>query len=400
MKRVLIWDKKSRLSNSGGPSGYMWNIKQYLDRYPTSEVKFYSDVFGDKNRHKFSIKQFHPIRLILILLNFAKIPIVSRLFGTFYAKGILSNTEKSELKKFDFVHFHNISLMYAYGKAVQRLGVKTILTTHTPEVMVDEIFGETTKGTLFLNKYKKLREYFIKREKRCLEKTDYLMYPVEQISECFDDAQSKIISDYLRKNKDKIFYVPTSIQNIDIADNDSAKILDNLELPDNAIKICYVGRHNEVKGYPYLKEVAAELLKKRRDVYFIIGGKLLNEEPLDDANWIELGWVNTNNLLKEVDLFILPNQKTYFDIIALEILRAGIPLITTYTGGNKYLASLKDAGIAIMPKDDAKKAADILLSLLDVAVIKSMGNRNRQLFETEFSMEVYIKKYISAISKL
>lgn len=65
--------------------------------------------------------------------------------------------------------------------------------------------------------------------------------------------------------------------------------------------------------------------------------------------------MNTNKLLKEVDVFILPNQKTYFDIIALEILRAGIPLVTTYTGGNKYLASLNDIGITIMPKDDAKE---------------------------------------------
>lgn len=101
-----------------------------------------------------------------------------------------------------------------------------------------------------------------------------------------------------------------------------------------------------------------------------------------------------------MDVFILPNQKTYFDIIALEILRAGIPLVTTYTGGNKYLASLNDIGITIMPKDDAKRAADIISGILDVDEFKSMGDRNRRLFETEFTMDVYLKKYTTAISKL
>lgn len=49
--------------------------------------------------------------------------------------------------------------------------------------------------------------------------------------------------------------MPTSIQNLDEEYNEPEKILENLGLPDDAIKICYVGRHNEVKGYPYLKKL-------------------------------------------------------------------------------------------------------------------------------------------------
>ena len=43
MKKVIIWDKDMTLKDAGGPSGYLFNLKQYLTLHPTPQITFYSD---------------------------------------------------------------------------------------------------------------------------------------------------------------------------------------------------------------------------------------------------------------------------------------------------------------------------------------------------------------------
>ena len=44
--KILIWDKGLPLKNAGGPSGYLWNIKQFLQQNKDEEIVFYSDLIG------------------------------------------------------------------------------------------------------------------------------------------------------------------------------------------------------------------------------------------------------------------------------------------------------------------------------------------------------------------
>lgn len=399
MKRILIWDKNVGLSNNGGPLGYMWNIKQYLDDNPKEEVKFYSDILKVERQGKRTLKYLHPIRILLFILYKCRMPLAKQLLRTYFSAGNLTKEEKNKIRLFDYVHFHSISMMNSYGSQIKALGLKTILTTHNPEVMIDEIFSTSSQYIKYLITHTSIRNYFIKREKKYLEEADYLMYPVPEIMECYNDSNAESIKDYLISNPQKIFYVPTGIIDNNESEIPNLHYLDGIDIPKDAIKICYVGRHNEIKGYPYLKKIAKEILKLRRDIYFIIGGQQLEGKPLEDKNWIELGWVQTKSLLKEIDYFILPNKATYFDLIALEILRAGVPLITTYTGGNKYLSTMNTGGIQFIPNNDVKEATKTILNIVNYG-IKNKGILNRYLFEKEFSMASYLNRYVSSIKKL
>ncbi len=40
---MIIWDKDMTLKDAGGPSGYLFNLKQYLTLHPTPQITFYSD---------------------------------------------------------------------------------------------------------------------------------------------------------------------------------------------------------------------------------------------------------------------------------------------------------------------------------------------------------------------
>ena len=107
-------------------------------------------------------------------------------------------------------------------------------------------------------------------------------------------------------------------------------------IPDNAFVISYAGRHNEIKGYADLKKLGEKLLADK-NVYFLIAGK---EEPmtgLKNDHWIEVGWTNDpHSLIAASDVFVLPNHETYFDLILLEVLSLGVPVVMSRTGGNKY----------------------------------------------------------------
>ena len=392
--KVLIWDKLTTLKNSGGASGYMWNIKSYIDsnRQDINNVFFYSDIISKNDSAQNLI-----CRLLLTILYKLKFKIIARFINDYFYIGALSKEEERIIKSFDFVHFHNLSMAHAYCRKVKQLGVRTIITTHTPEPNIDEI----SALNCFLKKYLRdkpfLRNWFIHRELEIFDGCDYIMFPVEDVIECYTSVSDLYKYYFDNICRDKLFYVPTAI--IDNTPSKNELVVDNLQLPANSKCICYIGRHNTVKGYDYLKEIAKIIFEQRRNVYFIIGGKAEDSTPVDSPNWIELGWVNTTDLLKEIDVFVLANKQTYFDIITLEILRAGVPLITTPTGGNKYIKKINNGGVTFIPINNADEAAKTILNVLD-SDKSTLGSLSRQLYENYFCVNKYIQTYTIELNNL
>ncbi len=403
MKKVLIFDKGDVLSNSGGPLGYMWNIKSGLEQFAIRDpqIYFYSDLKLDKDpksyRNLFYRVIVSLVRRFLLLIG---CPVAARLVGTFFSQGSFTKYEESVIKTFDYVHFHHLGQAMAYIHLVKKLGVKTIFTTHVPEPTVDEIFHLST----FFNKYSvsgnKFRDFFIRKEIEVLEQTDYIMFPVNDVLECYT-TKSKDLSDFYSRRDvlKKIFYVPTCIIDYVDSSNIVLDIRSKYNIPNSAKIICYVGRHNHVKGYDYLKSIASILLAEDSNLYFIIGGKQQSIPALNHDRWIELGWVDTKSLLKEIDVFILPNKQTYFDIITLEILRAGVPLVTTLTGGNKYFESLNNGGILFISNNNPVESASLIRDFV-YSDLDNKGKSNRTLFETNFSIGHYITNYKLHIDQL
>ena len=308
----------------------------------------------------------------------------------YHYKGALTKAEKQILKGVNFVHFHTLSAACGYNKLIKRAGINTILTVHSPEPLIDELNGRDK-----ISMSDEQRDRYIRRETQIMDAVDYLMFPVAGALECFTSA-SDIYKSFIQKKQkqNKIFYVPTALP-----DSDKPAVenyLSGRKLPEGAKKICYVGRHNQIKGYENLKQIAPKVWEIIPDAYFIIGGNPEGSEPVADSRWIELGWVKTISLLQEIDVFVLPNQQTYFDIIALEILRNGTPFITTLTGGNHYLSEINNGSITFIPLNDAHEAAAAIGGCLE----RGRNNGTRLLYEEFFTMPKYIKSYKEKIHKL
>ena len=163
----------------------------------------------------------------------------------------------------------------------------------------------------------------------------------------------------------------------------------------------YVGRHNEVKGYDSLKKMAARILNIKDDVFFLIAGK---EEPLKglkSQNWKEAGWINdAESVINAADVFILPNKETYFDLVLLEVLSMGKPVIISRTGGNKFFEKLNSDGIYVYESE--KEAVDIILKMKEKGMeeLENLGQMNQTIYEKYFTPLIFAQNYIKLLKDI
>ena len=395
--KVLVWTKNFELKNSGGPMGYCYNVRSYLDENPNECIDFYplkNSSVGLEKKQKWSLKRH--ISRILSSCRYTEFFIV--LYRYYIKKIELSKSDYELLQKYDFVHVHLMSevlqtFQYYKGKT------KVVLTTHTPEPMIDELIGRFNVQIL-MKFLPFIRNFCLKKEAHAYRSANYIMFPVPDAREPYVN-RSKILSKTLDSLTEKTFYVPTSINRLHECPTNN-DLLNKYNIPSGSLRVCYIGRHNEVKGYAFLRKVAKEIWKKE-DVYFIVGGTQAPLKGLNDKRWIELGWVKTPELLNCIDVFILPNKETYFDIILLEVLRQGVPVIISKTGGNKWFASKNMEGIKCFEYGNIDSCVSLIQRIVlqkKNGLLPEIGCSNKEYFCKELSMARYIENYVTSLEKL
>lgn len=399
MKKVLIWDARIPLKNCGGPSGYLFQIKVQLLDEPNDQIYFLSDYLpiieeplSDKYKTVSNISNFSNFfRVIRHIFS------VYRLTHHPFPKELLDNIN---LNEFTHIHFH-VSLDYYNARHLLRKyqGV-IILTSHSPEPISSEIVNKWFPKVNFISKLS--RKSIKKAENWAFCHAGKILFPVEEAVESY--SKDEVFNDILRKRKSDLIYCPTAIlpKILDV------NYIDNLrqyyDIPQEAFLISYVGRHNAIKGYDILQQIALKILNKYPNAYFIIAGGKGPISELKHERWIEVGWTDkANEIISASDMFILPNRDTYFDLVALEVLRTGTPMLMSLTGGNRYFKNK-------YPNHSGLKFFNI--NNLDTAIIaiedfqNDKNNKdywdnlrlsNIKLWKSDFTLNKYISNYLKVI---
>lgn len=396
MKKVLIWDLYFTLANTGGPAGYLYNIREYLNKNENKLVKidFLKDVLGIPN-----------IDIPMNVNHKKDKNLINVLYSGYYhsIKGISYWNQKIDvreirnldLNQYDVIHFHTSVEVYMARDIIKSYNGKIVLTSHSPQ----PASCETVSPILFKKSIIKylVKEILLKKELEAWEYADYLMFPVVGAVEPY------LKEDKMRKYKEahpkKFIYCESAILDRPISVPLTRK---ELGIDESKILICYIGRHNEVKGYDALKLFAERILEKDDRFVFVIAGK---EEPLKGLkhkNWIELGWINYGNrLVAGSDLFILPNKETYFDLVALEVMREGTPIFMTDTGGNKYFKEFgEEYGFYFYQYGDLDEQEEVFSRIVSEIAAKKIALKSkkiRTLFEEKFTIKQYIERYSNLI---
>lgn len=416
MKKVLIWDTVE-LKNIGGPSGYLYNLHSFLMQEPSDQIVFLSDLLKKasnnlqerdytQNKRKSiflkvcdlypsSFKNLFFSRCIKKMLD-SWLYVYNFFWRQFRQPFIIPST--INLNDYDFIHFHLMPDLLRFKNNKTKFNGKIIFTSHCPCTWTDEvIFFENRKWLAFF------RRVILWQELKCYKSADYIMFPCKEAREPYEKEPT--IKKILTSKENNIFYIPTGI----LKDISTTNIdLSIYGIPSQSFVIGFFGRHSKIKGYDLLKDVAERLLKKYDNLYFLCAGKG-EVPPLNHPRWIELGFINNiQDFLPKCDLYILPNQDTYFDLIVLEIFRAGTIALLSNNGGNRYFKNLpqkETIGIDffnIQSKTEIFNLVEknIKLNKENTSLYQTRKKMNQVMFYHYFTVDKYVKKYLSTIELL
>lgn len=193
--KVLIYNTMT-LKNVGGPSGYLYNLKEYLNN--KEEFHF---LKNEKLEEKIKINKY----LIKIKKKLKSYSFISR---NLLLKNIKKNETLKSNQTYDIIHFHSTLSFYQTRK--NNLDALKVLMSHSPQPFYEELLEEYN---LDKNKLKKSKLDQIKEmDYYSFASADYLIFPCIEAMEPYitrDNQIRKILEK--RLNEKKVKFLPTGI---------------------------------------------------------------------------------------------------------------------------------------------------------------------------------------------
>ena len=386
----IIFFSESVNIRAGGPAGYIANLECAIHESNIPN----NIVFINANSLMQKIKKATIISNVLCFF----IPIKHIRHNTRFklTKYLTNRVFEKAFDKYIFrtitVHsIYDVLFVKKYLKS-RNLNAKILQMSHSPQLPSQEKYERESAAGI-----KNAKEEYIKTqqiEKNAFESANMYIFPSQESIDCYSGVLTYL--DKLLKTR-PIQYVRTGCRALQTnKTRDEMRKFYNIKTP---FVITYIGRHNKIKGYDKLKQIASKILDKRDDITFIIGGNSGEIKPLKHQRWIELGQINPAEVLMASDIFILPNRQTYFDLILLEVLSTGTPVVASNTGGNKTV--FKDTGVITL-YDDVDDCIEKTLKILDLpkSKITTMRARNKKAYYDHYSLEHFAKNYINMIEKV
>lgn len=384
MKKALIFYSEDSLKPAGGPAGYLYNLNLGLQSVKSGELEItFFDKVPKKLRETVKKKDMIPKRVREFRRAVNDIRYEKKSYPVF-----------EEMNDYDIIHFHSTDDMFLNREFLKNYKGKVVLTSHSPCVMYKEKLEwlNPFDYKLFKKKIDRIENIDIYG----FERADYIIFPCPEAEEPYFNTWERYES--IRDEK-KLKYMTTGIVGCKpkIDRNEFRK---KYNIPDDAFVVSYAGRHNEIKGYADLKKIGAKLLENE-NVYFLVAGL---EEPisgLDHKRWIEVGWTNDpHSLIAASDVFVLPNRETYFDLILLEVISLGVPMVLSETGGNKYFKKYNSD--AFMYYKTIEEAVSVLNAFREKPLPEraECGKSAREVFDKDFTVKTFTDRYIEILTQI
>lgn len=396
MKKILIWNSFPIKKRNGGPPTYLYNFNEGLNLIYNNDIKivFLGDLLNinvdiiSEDKNKFVIWRVLP-KFIINNIRLFKYLITLKI-----SKPLLSSKELSE---FDAIHFHLSIDVFKNRNSLKDFKGKILLTSHSPKPAwietIEDIYNLEINQTLPLLK-NKIEEYDLWSFKRA----SHLIFPCEESIEPYLNWERYKNEIHILK---KYEYIQTGISKVNYK-IDRKAIRKRLNIPEEAIVFSFIGRHSIIKGYDLLKDLGKLILDENPNLYFLIAGK---EDPLEGIkhrNWIEVGWTDDpHSYVNASDIFVLPNKQTYFDLVLLEILSLGIPIVLSETGGNKHFKKYLKSGLFFFEGNNLESLYNIIKLIINKkSDFHLLGELNNSIYYDNYTLELFTKKYIELYKSL
>jgi glycosyltransferase involved in cell wall biosynthesis len=226
-----------------------------------------------------------------------------------------------------------------------------------------------------------------------------ILLPIIWSSDAFISTSYCIRRQWLRKSspsKFRVLYPPFNLKKYQ-----SAKTLPERHemVPRPFPTLGYVGRLSEEKGLHYLISALPQVKKTFPEVKLLIAGSGEMEESFRelakdrgvDSCTLFLGFQkNPFEVMRQIDLLVLPSRTEGCPIVLLEAMAMGVPVIASNVGGVPELVT-NEVGRLIPPKDSGALAQATTDLLSQSAVMRSMSTTAKKRAFTDFHPERFVR---------
>lgn len=388
----------------GGPPGYLFNLKQGLEKSSVDTIRVFGLSYNDdrtftggsapvsRNSLKYWALRAIPRSISKHYYSFKTRQVWKRAFS---CPASLDLTGQSEL-----IVFHS-SLLASQALHAGALSPSSrfLVMPHAPTDMATEIVANLAGARGFSpSQLTSLRNDLAKLEIQVYESAMGLVAPCsEALSGYFDyDGGKQAAFRALR-----LYDIPSGIAALEPTKN-REQVLHEWGLPTDKQLVGFFGRYAGHKGYDLFCD-AAQIAQAngREDVFFLSAGAGSIEPPEHLENFRNLGWQSAElpNLLASVDVVVIPNRVTYFDLLVLEALSLGKPVITTRTGGNILFEDQE--GICLLSHCSADAICEALSDICSSPEkMSSMAQANLNLFASEYNLDAFIQRHVDLYERL
>jgi glycosyltransferase involved in cell wall biosynthesis len=220
-------------------------------------------------------------------------------------------------------------------------------------------------------------------------------------------AISKAVADCFYRCKDATNIVV--VYNAVTPDDSSMSDIKNdirgqFNIPDDAPLVAQVSKLTPVKGCEDFVRAAAQIHQIMPEVVFLlIGGapypdykqkitNLIADYKLED-HFILTGFrQDVSDIIRIIDLLVLPSHYEPFGRVLIEAMSAGKPVIGTTVGGIPEIIADGVTGILVPPNSPDELAKAVAKILEDPEVARQMGQAGQQRAQTFFSSQRYVRE--------
>jgi glycosyltransferase involved in cell wall biosynthesis len=334
--------------NISGASGFFFDTSSYHIDFPRW-INYLIRIIKPEKAQK--ILFFKTIRKM-------KIP------NGFYMNKFIIET----MCKYYFSNARNYRLIYVHDPFtfysiwfLKPKNQKIIFQPHSPELFSNEV------------------KYFSNNEEHVnfVKKIESILFKQVEIYVFPNIGATEIYQNVLGTNK-KLYYLNSACRK---CSNPEYK-----KVNEEKINLIFIGRRNEVKGFDIVINAFQQARKNRDDIELYLLGP--REEIIEMEGIHDIGFSNeAMSWIYSCDYVVNMNRQSYFDLIVMETLSIGTPLIINTSGGHVIFKEIKSKGI--IPLSNLTELEYILCSKILRKKNNQQVEENINLYQQNFSIDKY-----------
>lgn len=387
------------LRAGGGPAGYGFKLLQALTLVGADEtvtvlspsqpagVGITGGSGSSQSSKKFQLLQRLPpwISGSLVALR-----TVSVLYDAFRHFGFASDQVK-EIRTAKVVIFHDYRLASTYLRmGAKHPAQKVFIMSHSPTDLTSELV-ENWRGHFGSSwVWSSIRRMLTGMELRTLLGSDGLVVPCRSAL----DDYFKGVAGRQALFRLPIYEIKSGVPE-QLARRGRDEVLAQWGVPPRSKVVGYFGRRHPHKGYDLFCRAAQLAYEKGYEsLIFVAAGGGHLPSPSHLPNFRDLGYLTTElaDAVAAVDLVVVPNRVSYFDLFILEAMSLGKAILTSRVGGNLCLGS---PGIFFLEELNPESLMSAIVRLLsDPRNLEEAGRVNRSIYEEYYSLRSFGKRHL------